>query len=181
MTLPNDYKNTPNKIRKMWNESETQKIQIDFQKADQTFVIRELGKTVLSNSLNKKFTDISTSWTPLDVTESSEFSEFPSQQAIKAWEVTLSGLKFEEAIALRSNFQLKFGSSDDLLNNNLLEDTTFWTADYILVSSTVDGRDNTFTYFFGVLLSDNQGLEEVDIQGLQVRLNLILSNPNSFM
>lgn len=181
MTLPNDYKNTPNKIRKMWGESETQKVQIEFQKDSQTFVIEELGKSTLSNSMNKKFTDISTSWASLDVTEESEFSEFPSQVAIKTWEVILSGLTFEEAITLRSTFQFKFGNSDALFENNIAEDTIFWTADYISVSSTLDSRDNTFIYYFGVLLSDNAGLQEVDVQGLQVRLNLVLSNPNSFM
>lgn len=181
MTLPNDYKNTPNKIRKMWNESETQKVQIDFQVDKQGFVIRELGKTISVNAMNKKFVDISTNWTDLDVTQESEFSNTPSQQAIKAWEVTLSGLKFEEAIALRSNFQFKFGTSNDLIGSNILFDTLFWTADYILVSSTTNSRNNSFTYFFGVLMSDNQGLEEVDLYGLKVRLNLVLSNPNSFM
>lgn len=180
MTLPNSYSNLKNKLFNFWKSSDNNRIKIDVHINDQDLIVTELGRSTSKNRLITRFVDFDLDWVDFDIHNFSEFEQ-ETKEIFKSWEINVVGLLFEQIPALRHNFLIRFGGGEPLLSFEIQDDTIVQSVNYVLVNDLENTNNNDLTFYYGLYLADNHGLEEVDENGIQVKLDLTLLNPNLYI
>lgn len=179
MTLPNSFDNVSRKVFTFFQETEGNRSQILIQKNEQNLYQDSASKADADRMTLTKINDLSFDWANLEVLEFEEdFEGVPTTKKIfKTWEITVNGLRFEQLSALRHDFVFRFGTGEPLLASEIADDTTFWWVKHILSEGLDNESTNTYTIYYGLYIADTSGLEEVDENGMQVKLQLTLFNP----
>lgn len=182
MTLPNSFDKVNRKVFTFFQESEGDRSQILIQKNEQDQFEKSANRALPNQMALGKINDLSFDWTNFQVNEFDEDGEgVPTTKSIfQTWEITVSGLRFEQLSALRHNFVFRFGSGEPLLASEIADDTTYWWVKHILSEEIDNDLTNTYTIYYGVYIADSAGLEEVDTNGMQVKLQLTLFNPTYY-
>lgn len=183
MSLPNSLNKVNRKVYTFFQETEKNRSQIQIQKNEQNLFENEVEKAEPNQMAVSRIIDLSFDWTDFQ-TLSSELDEntgiVTTLKIFQVWEINIVGLRFEQLPALRHNFLIRFGSGTPLLTSEIAEDTTVWSVNYIQSDNLENDLLNTYTFYYGLYISDTDGIQEVDEEGMQVRLQLSLFNPNYY-
>lgn len=182
MTLPNSFGKVNRKVYTFFQETEGNRNQIFVQKNEQELYKKEAERSVPNKMALTKINDLSFDWTDFQVlsfeTDTVDGAEIVrTKEIFQTWEITVNGLRFEQLSALRHNFVVRFGTGEPLLASQIADDTTYWWVKHILSEGLDNSNNNTYTIYYGLYIADSSGLEEVDDNGMQVRLQLTLFNP----
>ncbi|MEK6880909.1 MAG: hypothetical protein AABY22_14915 [Nanoarchaeota archaeon] len=175
--------NQNQKLYNFWKASQenTDKIRIKIKESEA--IVHEKHKTKTVSYLNKIVINLSSEWgtfIPADTNDS--LYEGATIEAIKTWEIAVSGISFEEVIGIRHAYEIKTGSGTVLIDENFKTNTFILTSNYIKTSSLEDSINNRYTLLYGMfILNSSEGLEEIDKNGMQVRLNLTMVNPKVYI
>lgn len=179
MTLPNSFGKVNRKVYTFFQETEGNRSQILVQKNEQELYQKQVEKAESDKMAVTRINDLSFDWTDFQVLEFEEDGEgVPTTKSIfQTWEITVNGLRFEQLSALRHNFVIRFGTGEPLLASEIADDTTLWWVKHTLSENLDNESTNTYTIYYGLYIADSSGLEEVDENGMQVKLQLTLFNP----
>jgi len=181
MTLPNSYSKVNRKVYTFFQETENNKSQISIQKNEQNIIKSELNKSKSDKMSLSIITDLSFDWSDfqtLSYEENTTTGIVTSLEIFQVWEITIYGLLFSQLPSLKHNFLIRFGTGEPLLDFEIAEDTTVWSTKTILSKDIEDTTSNEHTFYYGLYMSDVSGLEELDDNGVQCKLQLTLTNPN---
>lgn len=184
MSLPNNFVSVNKKVFTFFQETESNRSQIEIQKNEQVLFETEIDKSVPSQMVISRITDLSfdfTDFQTLSFNVDEETGVVTTKKIFQTWEIEIQGLRFEQLSALKHNFLIRFGTGEPLLTSEIAEDTTVWSVNHILSNSLENESTNIYTFYYGLYLADTQGLEEVDENGMQVKLQLSLFNPNLYI
>lgn len=181
--LPNSFDKVNKKVYTFFQETEGNRSQIETQKNEQSLLETEFDKALPSQMSLKQIEDLSFDWMNFQTFES-ELNEatgvVTTKQIFQTWEIQIKGLRFEQLSALKHNFLIKFGTGEPLLVSEIAEDTTVWFVKNILSNTLENSTTNIYTFYYGLYIADTDGLEEVDVNSMQVKLQLTLENPNYY-
>lgn len=178
MTLQNSFNKTNRKLFTFWQESKSDRSQIFVQKTEQNLYQNSINKSKPVTMALSKITDLSFDWTNFQILEFVE--EEGTKKIFQTWQVEVRNLRYEQLSALRHNFVIRFGTGDPLFASQIAEDTTVKTVKNILSQSTDNTNLNQYTLYYGIYIEDVDNLEEIDENGMQVKLQLTLFNPNYY-
>ena len=180
MTLPNNFANVNRKVFTFFQETESNRSQIEIQKNEQNLFETEVDKSIPSQMAMSRITDLSFDWLNFQVTPLGTAFDGSIKEVFQNWEITIEGLRFEQLSALKHNLIFRFGTGEPLLDFEIQEDTTVRFVKNILSNNIENESTNIYTFYYGIYLFDSAGLEEINQNGLQVKLQLSLFNPNYY-
>lgn len=183
MALPNSLDKVNRKIFTFFNETESNRSQIQVQKNEQNLFETEVDRATPNEMAITRLTDLSFDWSnfqTLEYSENTTTGVVTTKKIYQTWEIVIRGLRFEQLSALKHNFLIRFGTGEPLLDFEIAEDTTVWYSKHIQSTSLDNLSENEYTFYYGIYLADTAGLEEIDENGMQTKLQLTLFNPNYY-
>jgi hypothetical protein len=182
MALPNSLDKVNRKIFTFFNETESNRSQIQVQKNEQNLFETEVNRATPNQMAVNKIIDLSFDWKNFIIVDQTEINVSPGsfwiETIYQTWEVVIRGLTFEQLPALKHNFLFRFGQGEPLLDFELGEDDTIWSTKLIQSKELENSSNNEFTFYYGIYMDDDDIVPMNN--GMQVKLQLTLFNPNLY-
>lgn len=178
MTLPNNYSTTTNKLAKIWEATEENKISVDLSVEKQSAIVKTLG-TSKEIIFDDKILSFDTSWITPTVFDNYNFNN-QTRDVYFSWDIAITGILLKDIPAVTVNLLMKFGEGDGI-DINIVNFNEFLTSKIITMDSLTDARDVTKTLHYGVYIHNQFGfLDEFDKNHMQLSLNIRFKVPTNF-
>ena len=174
------------KIRKQWNKSTDQTIEIDRQQSVNQSNIDNLSKANLLNQYIKTVRNLSSEWITLNHETDERF--FPSERVFYQtlsyeWVIEIDFLP--EYLIPYIDVQILYKSPENIAERAVDDDDILFKTSYVIQSEDTTGNDYPKITLVGhIFVRQTIGLgdpTDLDVEDIEAKILITLQNPNNYV